>query len=133
MNRCALLATTALVAIAPMTASAQWQVQPGVRAFPPGTLRGLLEVQQGPEVLLNGQPARLSPGSRIRAANNMQVLSGALTGQKLVVHYTLEQFGMLHNVWVLTPQEQAVSPWPTTPEEAQRWLYDPLAQTWQKR
>ena len=63
----------------------------------------------------------------------MQVLSGALTGQKLVVHYTLEQFGMLHNVWVLTPQEQAVSPWPTTPEEAQRWLYDPQAQTWQKR
>ncbi|WP_234413901.1 hypothetical protein [Ideonella sp. A 288] len=103
------------------------------RPFPANALRGTLEVNQGPEVLLNGQPARLSPGSRIRGENNLLVLSGALAGQKVVVHYTLETMGMVHNVWILTAEEMSRKPWPSTPEEAQRWAFDPAAQVWTKR
>ena len=42
-------------------------------------------VTQPPNVTLDGQPDRLSPGSRIRGANNMLQMSGALVGQNLLV------------------------------------------------
>ena len=103
------------------------------RPFPAHALRGTLVVQQPPDITLNNQAARLSPGSRIRDSNHMLVLSGALIGQKLVVHYTLESNGLLHNVWLLTPDELARQPWPTTPEQAQRWSFDPGLQTWTRR
>ena len=103
------------------------------RPFPANALRGALEVTQPPEVQLNGKAERLSPGARIRAANNMLQLSGALVGQKLLVHYTREPSGLVHDVWILTPEEAARKPWPTTPEEAQRWEFNPAAQTWTRR
>jgi hypothetical protein len=75
------------------------------RNFPPNALRGTLVVAQPPDVLLDGQPARLSPGSRIRGTNNMLVLSGNLVNQKVTVNYTLESHGLVHNVWILTDAE----------------------------
>ena len=103
------------------------------RPFPATALRGALVVTQPPEVLINGAPDRLSPGSRIRGANNMLQMSAALVGQKLLVHYTREPSGLVHDVWILTPDEAARKPWPTTPEEAQRWEFNPAAQTWTRR
>lgn len=70
--------------------------------------RGVLRVMAPPEVLMNGQPARLAPGARIRDRNNLLVVSGALIGQDLVVRYTRDPLGLLHEVWVLTPREAAV-------------------------
>lgn len=75
------------------------------RNFPPKALRGTLVVAQPPNILLDGQPARLSPGSRIRGTNNMLVLSGQLMNQKLTVNYTVESHGMVHDVWILTDAE----------------------------
>ena len=126
MLRCALVA----VAGATLVASAQAQV---LRSFPAQALRGVMVVQQPPEVTMNDLAARLSPGARIRAENNMLLLSGALVGQRLVVNYTLETHGLIHNVWILTTDEVAKQPWPTTPEQAQRWLFDVDAQTWTRR
>ena len=103
------------------------------RPFPATALRGALVVTQPPEVLINGVPDRLSPGSRIRGANNMLQMSAALVGQKLLVHYTREPSGLVHDVWILTPDEAARKPWPTTPEDAQRWEFNPAAQTWTRR
>ena len=103
------------------------------RPFPATALRGTLLITQPPEALLNGQPARLSPGSRIRGVNNMLQMSGALAGVTMLVHYTREPSGGVHDVWILTADEAARKPWPSTPEEAQRWAFDPAAQTWTKR
>jgi hypothetical protein len=103
------------------------------RPFPANALRGELVVVQPPDVALNGQPARLSPGSRIRGTNNMLQLSASLVGQHLLVHYTLDPGGQLHDVWILTAAEAARKPWPTTPEQAQRWQFNPAAQTWTER
>ena len=75
------------------------------RSFPPTAVRGILTVTQPPEVLMNGKPDRLSPGSRIRGANNMLVMSGALVGQGLRVNYTREPNGNIHDVWILTDDE----------------------------
>ena len=120
----AVVATT-LTALAPAHAQQQ-------RVFPATALRGELRIQQPPEVTLNGRPARLAPGARIRGADNLLQMSGALAGQALTVHYTRDDYGLLRDVWVLTPAERARQPWPTTPAEAAAWRFDPVGQTWSR-
>ena len=124
MLRCALLVGLALAT--PMWAQAQ-------RNFPAHALRGEMLVLQPPAVSIDGKPARLAPGARIRDENNMLAMSGALAERRLVVHYTLEPNGMLLDVWVLTPQELARQPWPKTLDEARSWVFDPVGQRWSKR
>jgi len=124
MYRCVAAAAAVLFLVAP--ASAQQ------RQFPQNALRGALQFVEPPEILLNGQPARLAPGARIRGQNNMLVLSGALSGSKLLVHYTVDIGALVKDVWILTPEEAAKKPWPTTPGEAENWSFDSVAQTWTK-
>jgi len=116
--------STALVAL---PAAAQVQ-----RTFPQNALRGALVVGAPPEITLNGKPARLAPGARIRNQANMLEMSGSLTGARLLVHYTLDSFELVKDVWILTPAEAAKKPWPTTPQQAQEWLFDPVAQAWSR-
>lgn len=125
MLRCVTLLVAGLVAALP--AAAQF-----ARNFPAHALRGEMTVLQPPEVLLNGRNARLAPGSRIRDQNNLLVMSGALVQRKVVVHYTLDAAGQLMEVWLLTPDERSRQPWPTTPAQAQAWVFDPAGQTWSK-
>jgi hypothetical protein len=84
------------------------------RPIPPQALRGTLVVVQPPDIVLNGQPERLSPGARIRATNNLLVLSGTLVGQALEVRYVREPQGQVHEVWILTEAE-AQQPAPQIP------------------
>jgi hypothetical protein len=106
MNRClrsalaSVLLTTALLALA-ITATAQEAVRP----FPAAAKRATLQVTYPPDILLNGQAARLSPGARIRGVNNMLVLSGSLAGQTLLVNYVKDAQGLVHEVWVLNNTE----------------------------
>lgn len=100
------------------------------RPFPADALRGELVVTAPPEVLVDNRPLRLAPGTRIRDGENRLVLSGTLVGQKRLVHYTRFADGQLREVWLLTPAEAAVQPWPRTPAEAAAWRFDPLAQRW---
>jgi hypothetical protein len=102
------------------------------RTFPQNALRGALVIGEPPEITLNGKPARLAPGARIRNQANMLEMSGSLTGARLLVHYTLDSFDLVKDVWILTPAEAAKKPWPTTPQQAQEWLFDPVAQTWSR-
>lgn len=105
MNRCiprrTLLATLALALSTSVWA--QWSSRP----FPPQAARGVMVVTQAPAITLNGKAERLSPGARIRNAQNQLVLSASLTGQELVVNYTRESMGLVHEVWILTPAEAA--------------------------
>ena len=125
MLRCALL--LAALGAAVMPAAAQLP-----RNFPATALRGELRVTQPPEALVNNRAARLAPGSRIRGADNMLVMSGAVVGTPLLVHYTLDPNGLVQDVWVLTPAEAARKPWPATPEQAQTWRFNPDSQTWSR-
>ena len=123
MLRCALAACAALSFAWPAAAQVQ-------RNFPPTALRGVLQALQPPEVLLNGQPARLAPGARIRGENNLLMVMGALPGERRVVNYSLDLQGQIRELWLLTETERAVRPWPTTPAEAQTWIFDPMGQVW---
>jgi hypothetical protein len=124
MLRC----VTLVAALAVLPAAAQVQ-----RNFPAGALRGELAVEVPPEAQINGSPARLAPGARIRDQNNMLQVSGALAGRKQVVHYTKDINGQLLNIWILTPAELARQPWPVTDAQAQAWTFDQVGQTWSKR
>ena len=127
MTRCAaaLLVTLALGS----HAVAQNIVQ---RGFPANALRGEIAFGQPPEVMLNSQPARLAPASRIRGINNLLVMSGALVGKKAIVNYTLDPLGLVQDVWILTDAERAKQPWPTKAADAKAWSFDPVAQVWTK-
>jgi hypothetical protein len=129
MPRCALpVAFAAAVALAaPLTASAQLQ-----RPFPRDALRGEITFVAPPDVLLNGKPARLSPGVRVRTETNQMVMAPLTTGTKAIVHYSFEPNGMINAVWFLTPEELAKKPWPTSMAEVEAWSWDPGAQVWVK-
>lgn len=75
------------------------------REFPVAARRATLEVLQPPEVLLNGSPARLSPGARIKGLTNTVVMSGSLVGQRVLVNYVRDGQGLIHEVWVLSDLE----------------------------
>jgi hypothetical protein len=123
MIRCAALGLSALLFSSAVTA------QVG-RLFPPTALRGELTGTAPPDVLVNGKPARLAPGARIRNEDNRFEVMGQIAGRRLVVNYTLDAGGQLLDVWILTASESARQPWPTTPAQAQSWQFDPIAQTW---
>jgi hypothetical protein len=82
------------------------QAQSG-RSFPAQVQQAQLQVTQAPEILLNGKPARLAPGARIRGTNDLLLLPGALTGQILRVHVLTEPGGLVKEVWILSPEEAA--------------------------
>ncbi len=126
MLRCAL---PGLVAVLSLLIALPSQAQ---RNFPATALRGELLITQPPEALLNGQPARLAPGARIRDTQNMLAMSGTLTGRPLLVHYTQDTQGLVLDVWVLTEPERARKPWPTTAAQAKSWVFNPAAQTWSR-
>ena len=111
MNRCtslttrrALLALTG-TALCALTTLAQAQNAP--RTFPANALRGTLVVTQPPAVTMDGKAAQLSPGARIKSPDNLLVLSSAVVGQTLLVNYTVEPHGMVHDIWILTEAEAA--------------------------
>jgi hypothetical protein len=126
MQRCAAALSLALALLTP---AAQAQTH---RFFPQPALRGELVITQHPDALLNGQPVRLAPGSRVKGETNLLQQPASLAGQKLTVHYTVEPGGLLMDVWVLNPVERANKLWPRTPAEAAAWQFNPGNQTWSK-
>ena len=124
LRRALLLAAAFLLAL---PAAAQVQ-----RNFPQNALRGAIVFGVAPEITVNGQVARLAPGARIHDLNNMTIVPGGLLGGRFLVNYTIDLSGLVKEVWVLRPEEAANQPWPTTPEQAQAWIFDPIAQVWTK-
>jgi hypothetical protein len=79
--------------------------RPSLRQFPDSAVRGVMQVLAAPDIAINGKPDRLSPAARIRDANNNLVLSGAISGQKLLVNYLRDNTGLVQQVWILSSDE----------------------------
>lgn len=124
---CTLLPASALSLLAP----AGWAQETVARRFPAHALRGTLTFTSPPDVTLEGLSVRLAPGARIRDTRNLLVVMGALAGQTLVTHYTVGLDGLLHEVWILRPDELARF-WPRSAKQAAQYTFDPAAQTWSK-
>jgi hypothetical protein len=78
---------------------------PGLRKFPANAQRGKLRVVLAPEILIDGKPERLSPGSRIRDAQHRLVMSASITNQEAIVNFVRNPLGEVHEVWILTELE----------------------------
>jgi hypothetical protein len=87
--------------------AASVQAQSLVRRFPDQALRGSFQVVQWPDVLVDGKPERMSPGSRVYGQMNTSLLSSQLPAGTYLVNYTREIHGMIHQVWILTEAEAA--------------------------
>jgi hypothetical protein len=116
MNRCTphlmavLTASLMLLAaaasfVSPPALAQTDDAKPTVREFPKAALRGEMVVLMPPEISMNGKPERLSPGARIRDANNHLAQSGALLNQQLLVNYLRDNLGQVHEVWILNSEE----------------------------
>jgi len=102
------------------------------RHFPSNALRGELSGVAPPDVLVDGKPARLAPGARVRNEENRFEVMSRLAGRTLLVHYTIGSGGLLQDIWILRPDEIARQPWPRTPEQAAEWRFDASAQSWSR-
>ena len=129
MYRCLVAPIVAAAAAFSFAMPASAQVQ---RNFPQNALRGTIAFGLPPQILVNGNAAQLAPGSRIRGLDNLLVMSAAVVNLKATVNYTVDAAGAVKDVWLLRPEEIAMSPWPTTLLQAQTWQFDPAAQTWTK-
>jgi len=96
--------TALLISITSMT-PAPVEAQETVRQFPAAAKRAAFEVTMPPNIMLNGQAQRLSPGARIKGLNNQLVLSGSLVGQRMLVNYLRDPQGLVHEVWILSEAE----------------------------
>ncbi|HYF19508.1 MAG TPA: hypothetical protein VEA40_16710 [Ramlibacter sp.] len=76
-----------------------------VRTAPQDVKPARMVVTAPPQITLDGQPDRLSPGARIRNTQNLVVLSGTVVGQQLPVVYRRDAAGLVHEVWLLTADE----------------------------
>jgi hypothetical protein len=130
MSRCNWALAVALTATLCVNTPASAQA---VRNFPNQTLRGTVVFGDFPQITLNGRTTRLSPGARVRDTQNRIVLAGALVGLGGTAHYTLDAVGnQVRDVWLLTPEETAIKPWPSTLEEIQTWTFNVTSKTWAK-
>jgi hypothetical protein len=111
MNRCTfrLIASLLLAfsaAFAGLPAAAQDVGDPPVvRDFPKNALRGQMVVLAPPEISMDGQPDRLSPGARLRGSDNSLLLTGQVVNQKLTVNYLRDNMGLVQQVWILNDAE----------------------------
>lgn len=117
-----MLGASALLAALPASAQV-------MRRFPRTALRGEITFGAYPELLLNGQPARLAPGGRVRDMNHSQAIPNLLLGKKFIVNFQLNTSGFLQEVWILRPEEIA-NPWPRTTAEAESLRFDEVNQIW---
>lgn len=105
MNRCLTPLSLRKAAWLALALAGAASAQTGGRSFPPNALRGTLVVTAPPEVLLDGRADRLAPGARILNTQNLVTLSAGLVGQELTVNYRRDGAGLLHEVWILSPEE----------------------------
>jgi hypothetical protein len=104
-----------------------------MRRFPRNALRGEIAFIGFPQIALNGQSAQLAPGGRVKDATNQVAMPGALIGNRYIVNFTVDSSGLVHDVWILRPDEIATQqPWPRNLQEAQTWAFDEQAQVWRK-
>ena len=82
---------------------AAWAQQ---RTLPENAKAGMLGAYAYPEVNVGGRWYRFSPGVRIVDQRNMNILPAMLKNSGPVA-YTLDAYGLITQLWLLTPQEAA--------------------------
>jgi hypothetical protein len=77
-----------------------------LRTIPGDAKRGEMRHLQAMVVEINGVPQRLAPGAQIRDASNRVIVPTAVPAGA-PVKYLVNGEGLVHQVWILTPEETA--------------------------
>ena len=101
----------ALALLLSLAASATAQLRTIPQEAQAGTLRHVADML----IELDGKAGQLSPGAQIRDADNRLVLPTSLI-ERIEVRYLLDAGGLVHRVWILSPQERAALPKPPYPK-----------------
>ena len=75
-----------------------------LRTIPADAKRAEMSHVQENVVSLNGQPAQLSAGAQIRDTMNRIIMPATLPPGS-IVKYQLDSAGLVHRVWILSPEE----------------------------
>jgi hypothetical protein len=102
MNRWIRIPVAALALLAGLA-----QAQVPLRDTPKDVKHGHITITTPPQIDLDGKPDRLSPGARIRNIDNRIIMSSTLVGKTVPVVYRRETTGLVHEVWILTPEEES--------------------------
>ena len=77
-----------------------------LRSIPGAAKRGEMRHVQAMIVAIDGAAQQLSPGAQIRDAANRIIVPAAIPEGSLV-KYQLDKEGLVHRVWILSPEEAA--------------------------
>lgn len=75
------------------------------REFPAQARRGKLNVTAMADLLIDGKLRRSTPATRIYSQEGMTITSSALNAVNAPVNYTMNEFGEIEKIWLLTPLE----------------------------
>ena len=75
-----------------------------MRSIPADAKRAQSSHESENRLILNGQPAQLSPGAQIRDPLNRIIMPATLPSGS-IVRYQLDAAGLVHRVWILSPEE----------------------------
>jgi len=99
----------AALAVCPLGSALAQDVTPLPRNFPEHVKSASMVIVNWPNIRINATPDRLSPGARIYDTHNLIVSPTSLGNLPFWVNYVRESHGMVHEVWILTPQEAALA------------------------
>jgi hypothetical protein len=80
------------------------------RSFPANVKRGTMSGSIYPQILIDGQIQRLSPGAKIKSRQNAIIMYSSLMNNVFIVNYTIDNLGDVDKVWILTDEELANKP-----------------------
>lgn len=75
------------------------------RSFPANTKRGVLNMAAYPDIVIDGKIKHPLPVLRIYNEENLIVMPATLSGARIAVHYTENEFGEVDKIWIVTAQE----------------------------
>ena len=75
-----------------------------LRSIPANAKRAQMSHVSENQVELNGRPVQLSPGAQIRDPMNRIIMPATLPPGS-AVRYQLDAAGLVHRVWILSPEE----------------------------
>ena len=75
-----------------------------LRSIPANAKRAQMSFLSENRIEVNGQPAQLSPGAQIRDTLNRIIMPATLPANS-AVRYQLDSAGLVHRVWILSPEE----------------------------
>lgn len=101
---------TIRLALLLLAGAASLSAQAFERPFPANAVRGKMTPAYFPEVLIDGKVRQLAPSARIFNQDNLIELPAAIRGSDLVVNYTVDSWGNIDRIWILTAEETAQKP-----------------------